>query len=295
LKVTGYQPGDPEWESRGICRSVTWPRTEYSILGKRADGTILTGEYFTNLTTDKELNRSFYQLSFVDDPTGLGLAAKKQIVALIGKKKLPQSLVKADSRFIVSEKYVASILFDSEAVDEWLEALEDQEHIIDFYIVVKENRIFNSIKAKVVDLLGTITTTEQYKRPMSEGFPANAEYFKLDFLDKNSVSLGQQFSEILPLLWFKSGTVGKRPEIENNEVPDMLILPQNGFAILVDETKFAEFTEKLSEENSINVVYFVTNSEAAFREMASGVKINSTYQLYRDYIDNFVLGSRRDS
>ena len=250
---------------------------------------------FTNLTTDKELNRSLYQLSFVDDPTGLGLAAKKQIVALIGKKKLPQSLVKADSRFIVSEKYVASILFDSEAVDEWLEALEDQEHIIDFYIVVKENRIFNSIKAKVVDLLGTITTTEQYKRPMSEGFPANAEYFKLDFLDKNSVSLGQQFSEILPLLWFKSGTVGKRPEIENNEVPDMLILPQNGFAILVDETKFAEFTEKRSEENSINVVYFVTNSEAAFRERASGVKISSTYQLDRDYIDNFVLGSRRDS
>lgn len=295
LKATGYHQGDPEWENRGICRSVTWPRTEYSILGKRADGTILPGEYYTNQTTTKEVNRSFYQLGFVEDPTALTLAAKKQIVALIGKNKLPQSLVKADSSFIVSEKHNASILFDSETVDEWLGALEYQDHITDFYIVVKENRIFNSIKTKVVDLLGTITITEQYKRPMSEGFPANAEYFKLDFLDKNSVSLGKQFSEIVPLLWFKSGAIGKRPEIENNEVPDMLILPQNGFAILVDETKFAEFTEKLSEEDSINVVYFVTNSEAAFREMASGIKINNTYQLYRDYIDNFVLGSRRDS
>ena len=295
MKAAGYQPGDPEWENRGICRSVTWPRTEYSILGKRADGTILPGEYYTNQTTTKEVNRSFSQLGFVEDPTALTLAAKKQIVALIGKNRLPQSLVKAGSNFIVSEKHNSSILFDSETVDEWLEALEDQEHITDFYIVVKENRIFNSIKAKVVDLLGTITTTEQYKRPMSEGFPANAEYFKLDFLDKNSVSLGQQFSEILPLLWFKSGAVGKRHEIDNNEVPDMLILPQNGFAILVAETKFAEFTQKLSEENSINVVYFVTNSEAAFREMAAGVNINNTYQLYRDYIDNFVLGSRRDS
>ena len=95
LKAAGHQPGDPEWESRGICRSVTWPRTEYSILGKRADGTILTGEYFTNLTTDKETNRSFYQLGFVENPTGLVLAAKKQIVALMGKNKLPQSLVKA--------------------------------------------------------------------------------------------------------------------------------------------------------------------------------------------------------
>lgn len=75
----------------------------------------------------------------------------------------------------------------------------------------------------------------------------------------------------------------------------MLILPQNGFAILIDETKYAEFAEKLSEEDSIRVIYFVTNSEEAFREMTSGVKANNTYQLYRDYIDNFVLGSRRDT
>lgn len=108
--------------------------------------------------------------------------------------------------------------------------------------------------------------TSQVKRPMSEGFPANAEYFKLEFLDKNSVSLGQQFREILPLLWLKSGAIGKRPEVNSNDEPEMLILPQNGFAILVDETKFAEFTEKLSEEDNIQVVYFVTNSEEAFRE-----------------------------
>ena len=34
LTERGYQPGDPEWEKHGICRSVTWPRTEYSILGR---------------------------------------------------------------------------------------------------------------------------------------------------------------------------------------------------------------------------------------------------------------------
>ena len=75
----------------------------------------------------------------------------------------------------------------------------------------------------------------------------------------------------------------------------MLILPQNSFAILVDETRFSEFVKKLSEESGIETVYFVTNSEEAFREMTAGVKVNNTYQLYRDYIDNFVLGSRRDS
>lgn len=299
LQRSGYQPGDPEWEKHGICRAVTWPRTEFSIMGKRADGSPLTGEYFTNQTVTKEESRSFYQLGFVDNPAGLTHSAKKQIVSVLrgkdGKTQLPQTLVKSDSRFIVSEKHSASILFDIDSADEWLDALEDQDHITDFYIVVKETAVFKEIKARVSDLIGPVNVTTQVKRPMSEGFLSNVEYFKLGFLDKNSVSLGQQFREILPLLWLKSGAIGRRPETSIGVEPEMLILPKNGFAILVDETKFAEFTDKLSEEEDIRVVYFVTNSEEAFREMTAGVKVNSTYQLYRDYIDNFVLGSRRDS
>jgi adenine-specific DNA-methyltransferase len=130
---------------------------------------------------------------------------------------------------------------------------------------------------------------------MSEGFAANVEYFKLDFLDKNSVTLGQQLREILPLLWMKAGAVGNRPTLDGDEEPDMMILPVNGFAILIDETKFAKFVDKLSEVRNIGTVYFVTNSEEAFHEMSSRIKQSDTYQLYRDYIDNFVLGARRDS
>ncbi len=320
LKVAGYQPGDTKWESHGICRSVTWPRTEYSILGKRADGSVLTGEYYTILTTTKEIARSFYQIGYIENPATLTTAAKKQIIATIGglvttvQKKinllpdppkiiksiisdsiLPQSVVKADSKFVVSEEHSISILFDPEAADDWIAALEEQEQITEFYIVAKETHVFNDIKGKVVDLLGTASIIESLKRPMSEGFPANVEYFKLGFLDKNSVSLGQQFHEILPLLWLKSGAIGNRPEIAGGEIPDMMVLPQNSFAILVDETKFATFTEALEDMESIKTIYFVTNSEDAFREMSANTKAPQTYQLYRDYIDNFVLGSRRDS
>ena len=295
LKTAGFQPGDTEWEKRGICRSVTWPRTEYSILGKRGDGTQLVGEYFTSLTTTKDVSRSFYQLGFVENPATLTTVAKKQIVALIGKDKLTQSLVKADSLFIVSVKHTASVLFDPDAVDDWLAALEEQEHITDFYIVTRESRIYNDIKAKVADLLGTVSITEPLKRPMSEGFPANVEYFKLGFLDKNSVSLGRQFYEILPLLWLKAGAAGERPELDGEDLPDMLILPQNSFAVLLDEDCYRAFAEALLERDDIGTVYFVTNSEEAFREMSDGIEIERTYQLYRDYIDNFVIGSRRNN
>ena len=140
-------------------------------------------------------------------------------------------------------------------------------------------------------LKGNYQTTSR-SFAMSDGFAANAEYFKLGFLDRDRVSLGQQFKEILPLLWLKAGAVGKRPEVEEAE-PDMLILPENGFAVLVDETMYAAFLQQIKQYQEIKMIFFVTDSEEAFREMSAGVTGCETFQLYRDYIDNFVLGSRR--
>lgn len=128
--------------------------------------------------------------------------------------------------------------------------------------------------------------------PMSDGFRANCEYFKLGFLDKNDVALGKQFKEILPLLWLKSGAVGKRPEL-NGGVPDILILPQNKMAVLSNERTFMEFEEKLDDYPEIETVFIVTDSERAYREMISCLKVKNTYQLYRDYLDNFRINARR--
>ena len=129
-------------------------------------------------------------------------------------------------------------------------------------------------------------------RPMSEGFPANAEYFKLGFLDKDSVSLGAQFREILPLLWLKAGAVGERPELPGEDEPSMLILPKNDFAVLLDEGCFGEFMDKLGEIPKLSTIYLVTDSEDLFRSMAGQLGEVDAYQLYRDYIDNFILGAR---
>jgi adenine-specific DNA-methyltransferase len=63
----------------------------------------------------------------------------------------------------------------------------------------------------------------------------------------------------------------------------------------LDEDRYGEFAELLEEADCIGTVYFVTNSEEAFREMSDGIGIERTFQLYRDYIDNFVIGSRRNN
>lgn len=61
---------------------------------------------------------------------------------------------------------------------------------------------------------------------MSDGFKANAVFFKLGFLDPTAVSLGMCFSEMLPTLWLKTGAKGKCPQLVGEQVPDMLILPE---------------------------------------------------------------------
>lgn len=128
--------------------------------------------------------------------------------------------------------------------------------------------------------------------PMSQGFKANCEYFKLGFLDKDDVALGKQFKEILPLLWLKAGAVGKRPEL-HSETPDMLILPENKFAVLISESSFMAFDEQLDAHPEIETVFIVTDSEKAYREMISGFTAKHTYQLYRSYLDNFRINARR--
>lgn len=124
-------------------------------------------------------------------------------------------------------------------------------------------------------------------RAMVDGFAANAAFFKLGFLDKTAVALGRQFKELLPVLWLKAGAHGPCPKIESTEAPAMLVLPENRFAVLTDEAQYEAFAAQVNADSKIQTVYIVTDSEPGYREMISGLKAESTYQLYRDYLDNF--------
>lgn len=130
--------------------------------------------------------------------------------------------------------------------------------------------------------------------PMADGFKANAAFFKLGFLDKTKVSLGMQFKELLSTLWMKAGAIGKCPVIDAS-VPDMLILPDNKLAILNDENRFGEFAEQLTQHPEIEVVYLVTDYESSFVAMTQALEGKTTYQLYKDYLDNFRINAGRNS
>ena len=293
LKAAGYHPGQEEWDKWGIARYVNWPRTKCSILGVDVNGEPLKGNYQTYLKQEKEKERTIRQITLIDDPSSLKTAQKKELVALCCQGKLPQNLVKADSKFIVSEEHPCSILFDINYAEEWLDELDGQDHITELFIVTRNTAAFKQLKEELQNLLGNIVTEEPVVRPMSEGFKANVKYFRLGFLDKNAVELHRQFKELLPMLWMKAGAKGECPQLDSEVIPDYMICEQNRMAILVNDTCYADFRNLLKGRTDIETIYFVEDSDYTYQSMVRPFHWAKTYQLYRDYLDNFTINYER--
>ena len=129
--------------------------------------------------------------------------------------------------------------------------------------------------------------------PMADGFKANAAFFQLSFLNKTMVALGRQFRELLPVLWMKAGAHGPCPALTADELPDMLVLPENKFAVLLDESAFSDFLPLVQDVPEIQTVFLITDSSDGYREMIAHLDGKETYQLYRDYLDNFRINIGR--
>jgi len=301
LRVQGFGPGDPEWESAGICQSVTWPRSKFTIVGSRDDGTPLPGSYMTGRYLEAEMPRKFTQLGFVDSASLNKPASRKQLISLLND--LPQSLVEKAPFFVVSPKHTTSILFDIAKAEEWIAALEGQEHITDFYIVTSNKKLFDVTKTQVIEMLGPSLIKEEEKRPLASGFASNCVYLRMEFLDKDHVALNRAFRELLPLLWLKAGAVGSQPRLATGTPPEWFVPEANNFAVLLKETAFGSLRAVLKKRPKVGYVYVVTDANESFKDMqAELIEVLGTddrapevIQLYRDYLLNFMINKASDS
>lgn len=130
--------------------------------------------------------------------------------------------------------------------------------------------------------------TGKYKtgQALSDGFKENAAYFKLDFLDPDEVSRGEQFEAVIPILWMLAGSVGA---CASSKGTGKWFVPSgNRFAVLLKEDCFGGFREELAKRDDITHVFLVTDSAEAFNDMVAALGSNYTcLQLYRSYIDTF--------
>jgi adenine-specific DNA-methyltransferase len=128
---------------------------------------------------------------------------------------------------------------------------------------------------------------------MRDGFAANLEYFKIDFIEKDQVALGRQFAAILPILWMIAGAKGKVPAVP---APHAHWLIPDGcpFAVLMKEGRFREFLTKIRALNDLTHVFLVTNSDSAFYDMRDELPESiKAIQLYNNYLDNFKININR--
>lgn len=293
LKAEGKTPVDKEWIDLGIARYVTWPRTVASITGNDVNGKPISGEYLTYLTQEKESTRRFKKVSYVRDIESLSVTDLKELVSNLSEGKITKNKVAEDTRYIIAEDSDISLLLDDNAAADWLDELEGAEHVRTFVIVTQNNKLFNSLKRQIGELLGPIKTTEPQTLPMADGFKANVEFFHLGFLDKRAVERNRQFREILPLLWLKAGGVGECPKIVGDSLPPYLVLRENKFAVLIDEDAFFAFEKEVNSTSGIETAFIITDSEKGYKEMVTTLKVKTCYQLYRDYLDNFKINYTR--
>lgn len=171
--------------------------------------------------------------------------------------------------------------------------VEFESYEVDEEILVISKTTGNPIKKTVYRKV----KYQQYPRlaeiMKSDGFPSNAVFFKLGFLDKTTVALGRQFKELLPVIWMKAGAIGPCPSLDTEQLPTMMILSENKFAVLLDENYFSEFEEKVNHDSGIETVFIVTDYEAGYRTMIQSLAVENSYQLYRDYLDNFRINQGR--
>ena len=80
---------------------------------------------------------------------------------------------------------------------------------------------------------------------------------------------------------------GAKGECPTSVEGDYVIWPQNHIAILKKESCFRQFRIELDKHPEIEVVYIITDSQNAYLTMIDELREFKTYQLYRDYLENF--------
>jgi adenine-specific DNA-methyltransferase len=148
-------------------------------------------------------------------------------------------------------------------------------------------RITAAITGKTPDgetINGDYKFTDEF--PMADGFAANLEYFRLDFLDPQEIQMGRQFAAILPVLWMMAGARGPRPAAPDAHAP--WLLPDGcPFVVLMQETRFKEFVRHVESRSDLTHVFIVTNSQDTVYKLRREWPELHVVQLYKDYLENF--------
>jgi adenine-specific DNA-methyltransferase len=192
LRAEGVEPGGLEWERRGICQAITFPRCKYVIEGSRGNGAKLPGDYLTGRTEEQEIRRDIRSMDFVSPESVTTSKGRESLAGAIG---FSRSKVNGDSPFFLAQDESVAALLDPSALEAFLEQGEDwADGIETVYLPFRSGKAFNQARDRILEAWPSLTKVVEIKRPIKEGFAANLDYFRLDFLDRSQAEIGGNLS-----------------------------------------------------------------------------------------------------
>lgn len=127
--------------------------------------------------------------------------------------------------------------------------------------------------------------------PMSEGFEANAEFFKLTYEDPDQIERGKRFEALAPVLWLNAGGVGERIEKPERDwaLPDGAV-----YGVLFNDDKWRDFVDAvIARGEAVTHIYAVTESTSTFQQMLTELPSRITsIPLYSHYLDTFEINTK---
>jgi adenine-specific DNA-methyltransferase len=158
---------------------------------------------------------------------------------------------------------------------------------------ITKPRVEAAITGKTPDgqpIKGDYKFTDEF--PMADGFEENAEFFTLTYETPVAVSYQTAFARIAPLLWLRSGSVGRRIE----KLPSAGYDVAEAYGLLVELDKAHDFLKAVRKAKGLRIAYIVTDDERRFQALArrlpDGVE---AIRLYESYLTNFAFANGEDA
>lgn len=170
---------------------------------------------------------------------------------------------------------------------------------VDDYVVDEESMVVSKATGKPIkNKIYKKTKRQMYPKlaemKMSDGFKANAAFFKLGFLNPGAVALGRKFEELLPVLWMKAGAHGECPKYSpSDKERGYVVWPQNKMAVLFDEGSFAKFSREIRDTPQVETIFVVTDYEPSYRAVVEAFSKHQVFSLYGDYLTSFRVNVKR--
>jgi adenine-specific DNA-methyltransferase len=161
LRLAGHLRGTPEYERHGIFESVTRPRCEAAIAGKRPDHSVVPGNYLDGRTFANgfEENVEFFRLDYLDaDEVELGRAFESIHPALWlaagarGKRPMPRKT----AAYLIADGCGYAVLFDDGAFRAFEEELARTDDITHVFLATDSDDAYAEMRSQLAPELQTM-------------------------------------------------------------------------------------------------------------------------------------------